>query len=97
MFNKILFVLLLITVFALGALSIREYDQYKTEQQQRQQQIVNEQIQANQAEALRQQLVEEEVQRLKADCLLGLEAYNELTELEQSQTTAPSCGLEIVE
>lgn len=85
MLNKFLFVLIIILMFVLGFLSIRQYIQYRDEQL------------VIQAEAERVKILQEEKARLDQDCVLKLESYNILSEAEKQKTQAPECGLEIIE
>jgi 3-hydroxyacyl-CoA dehydrogenase len=99
--NKILMGLLIVSVFALGVLSVRAWDHYKVSARvqaevqniQREREVQEQQ----KAEAIRAQAEAEEKSRIEKACKSITETYNKLTPYQKTITEKPECNLEQVE
>lgn len=97
MLNKVLFAVLVTAVAIAGIVSVNEYNQFKSDQ--RNTQAIAEQAKIEQELAHQNTItkLQSEVDSYKANCLLGIEAYNLLDETDQETIAKPVCGLEILQ
>lgn len=106
MLKKLLFVGVLFVAFALGVLSFRQYDQYKTQQNSVEQvesdlaedtpSIVEEPTVDEVVESSPEEL-DAEQERIKSGCEVALDNYDQLSEADKVYIQAPLCDLEVIE
>ena len=94
MLNKVLFILLAMTLSVLSATSVLRYEDYKDQRLQEQQVAAQQEAQRKADEDRRVETLQAEVNRLNAECEKGVVAFGLLTETEQEENQAPLCNLE---
>ncbi len=89
--NKILFVLLLIAVFALGIFSVKAHDKYQAQERARAETVQLEVQARERAEAEKAEAEKRTLDQLGADCMNGQKAYDLLSKSLREGIPRPEC------
>lgn len=89
--NKILFVILLLAVFALGILSVKAHDRYQAQERARVEAVQLEVQQRERAEAEKAEAEKRVLEQVTTDCLNGQKAYDLLSKSLREGIARPEC------